>query len=60
MTDVHTIKIRSKNMQAIKSKDTNIEITVRKLIRKLGYSLLVIKECEVRKNKFKKKIKPFF
>jgi len=37
MTDVHTIKIRSKNMQAIKSKDTNIEITVRKLIRKLGY-----------------------
>ena len=31
MTDVHTIKIRSKNMQAIKSKDTNIEITVRKL-----------------------------
>ena len=31
-----------------------------RLIRKLGYSLLVIKECEVRKNKFKKKIKPFF
>ena len=37
MTDVHSAEVRSKNMRAIKSKDTKPEILVRKLLHKLGF-----------------------
>ena len=36
MTDVHTKKQRSKNMAAIRSKNTKPEITVRKTMYKIG------------------------
>ena len=36
MTDVHTKKQRSKNMAAIRSKNTKPEITVRKTMYKMG------------------------
>ena len=37
MTDVHTKLQRSKNMAAIRSKNTKPEIAVRKMIYKMGY-----------------------
>lgn len=37
MTDVHTKAQRSKNMAAIKSKNTKPELAVRSMLHKLGY-----------------------
>ena len=37
MTDVHTTKIRSKNMGAIKCSNTQPELIVRKIIHSLGF-----------------------
>ncbi len=37
MTDVHSPAVRSKNMQAIRSKNTRPEITVRSLLHAAGF-----------------------
>lgn len=37
MTDVHTVEQRSRNMRAIRSKDTKPEIKVRSALHALGY-----------------------
>jgi len=37
MSDVHSPEIRSKNMRAIRSKDTKPEVLIRKLLHKKGF-----------------------
>jgi DNA mismatch endonuclease (patch repair protein) len=37
MADVHTPEIRSRNMAAIRSRDTKPEIAVRRIVHRLGY-----------------------
>ena len=41
MTDVHTSAIRSKNMQAIKSRDTKPELLVRRMLHARGFRFRV-------------------
>ncbi|MDP4536010.1 hypothetical protein Q3O60_07420 [Alkalimonas collagenimarina] len=46
MTDVHTKTIRSKNMAAIKSRNTRPEMVVRKALHKAGFRYQCHRQCK--------------